>query len=113
MRTGECCEASGQGPTLPRLQRYREQPLGGREGGCWERGRRWWRPGRQRRLPRTGRMCRLLAVLLGLLLALHAASCGLFFCIRIPGVGDFSRDIYDDVRDLYVLAGEACVCGVA
>lgn len=58
-------------------------------------------------------MCRLLAVLLGLLLALHAASCGLFFCIRIPGVGDFSRDIYDDVRDLYVLAGEACVCGVA
>ena len=49
----------------------------------------------------------------GVLLALHAASCGLFFCIRIPGVGDFSRDIYDDVRDLYVLAGEHCVCSVA
>jgi len=41
------------------------------------------------------------------MLGLHAASCGLFFCIRIPGVGDFPRDIYDEIRDIYVLAGAA------
>ena len=54
-------------------------------------------------------MCKLLALMVGLLVVFHAASCGYFFCVRFPGAGvlDFSRDIYDDFRDIYALAGKA------
>ncbi len=39
------------------------------------------------------------------MVAFHAASCGYFFCFRFPGVMEFPRDIYDDIRDIYILAG--------
>lgn len=57
------------------------------------------------RLPRTKNLCRLLALMVGLMVAFHAASCGYFFCVRFPGVMEFPRDIYDDIRDIYILAG--------
>ncbi|KAK9806068.1 hypothetical protein WJX72_000034 [[Myrmecia] bisecta] len=57
------------------------------------------------RLPKTGSLCKLLALMVGLLVVFHAASCGYFFCVRFPGVLDFPRDIYDDIRDIYILAG--------
>ncbi|CAL8471301.1 g10843 [Coccomyxa elongata] len=47
----------------------------------------------------------LLALMVGLMVAFHAASCGYFFCFRFPGVMEFPRDIYDDIRDIYILAG--------
>lgn len=40
------------------------------------------------------------------MVAFHAASCGYFFCVRFPGVLEFPRDIYDDIRDIYILAGD-------
>lgn len=40
------------------------------------------------------------------MVAFHAASCGYFFCVRFPGMLEFPRDIYDDIRDIYILAGE-------
>lgn len=43
--------------------------------------------------------------MVGLMVAFHAASCGYFFCFRFPGVLEFPRDIYDDIRDIYILAG--------
>ena len=43
--------------------------------------------------------------MVGLMVAFHAASCGYFFCFRFPGVMEFPRDIYDDIRDIYILAG--------
>ena len=58
------------------------------------------------RLPRTGCLCKLLALMVGLLVLFHAASCGFFFCVRFPAVLEFPRDIYDDIRDIYVLAGQ-------
>ena len=62
-----------------------------------------WKP----RLLRTGLLCKLLALMVGLLVVFHAASCGYFFCVQFPGarVLDFSRDVYDDFRDIYALAG--------
>lgn len=71
-----------------------------------------WKP----RPPRTGLLCKLLALMVGLLVVFHAASCGYFFCVQFPGarVLDFSRDIYDDFRDIYALAGGglfACCLG--
>jgi hypothetical protein len=63
-----------------------------------------WKP----KAPRTGLLCKLLALMVGLLVVFHAASCGYFFCVQFPGarVLDFSRDIYDDFRDIYSLAGQ-------
>jgi hypothetical protein len=67
------------------------------------------------RLPRPKNLCRLLALMVGLMVAFHAASCGYFFCVRFPGVVEFPRDIYDDIRDIYVLAGEIgdCTCATS
>lgn len=52
-------------------------------------------------------LCKLLALTVGLVVVFHAASCGYFFCVQFPGtrVLDFSRDIYDDFRDIYALSG--------
>lgn len=58
-----------------------------------------------RRLPRTGCLCKLLVLMVGLMMLFHAASCGFFFCVRFPGAMEFPHDIYDDIRDIYVLAG--------
>ena len=91
-------------------QQFREQPF-----GCAAHSQReqrqvawclWgckWKP----RIPRTGMLCKLLALMVGLLVVFHAASCGYFFCVQFPGarVLDFSRDIYDDFRDIYALSG--------
>ena len=62
-----------------------------------------WKP----RLLRTSLLCKLLALMVGFLVVFHAASCGYFFCVQFPGarVLDFSRDVYDDFRDIYALAG--------
>ena len=57
------------------------------------------------RLPRTGCLCKLLVVLVAAMVLFHAASCGFFFCVRFPGAVEFPRDIYEDIRDIYVLAG--------
>lgn len=57
------------------------------------------------RLPRTGCLCKLLVVMVAAMVLFHAASCGFFFCVRFPGAVEFPRDIYEDIRDIYVLAG--------
>lgn len=58
------------------------------------------------RLPRTHCLCKLLAVLVAVIMAVHAASCGYFFCYHFPGSGDFShRNVYDEIRDVYKLTG--------
>ncbi|KAK9834954.1 hypothetical protein WJX84_011882 [Apatococcus fuscideae] len=54
-------------------------------------------------LPRTGSLCRLLALMVGLLVVFHAASCGYFFCFRFPV--SIGHDAYDNIRDLFSLAG--------
>lgn len=74
-----------------------------RQGSWFLCGCKW-----KLRLPRTGLLCKLLALVIGLLVVFHAASCGYFFCVQFPGarVLDFSRDIYDDFRDIYALAGK-------
>lgn len=82
---------------LPLYSQLKEPP--GRGGLCGRIARTCCR------LPRTKNLCRLLALMVGLMVAFHAASCGYFFCVRFPGVVEFPRDIYDDIRDIYVLAG--------
>ena len=37
----------------------------------------------------------------------HAASCGFFFCIRFPRALEFPHDMYNDIRDIYILAGKS------
>ena len=59
-------------------------------------------------LPRTGSLCRLLALMVGLLVVFHAASCGYFFCFRFPV--SIGHDAYDNIRDLFSLAGGPKVC---
>ena len=44
--------------------------------------------------------------MVGLLMVLHAASCGFFFCVQFPLL-DFRSDIYEDLQDISVLAGQA------
>ena len=59
-----------------------------------------------RALPRTRTLCKLLAGLVALTVIFHAASCGFFFCIRFPRALEFPHDMYNDIRDIYVLAGK-------
>jgi hypothetical protein len=63
-------------------------------------------PGRWRRVPRVADLCKLLALIIGLMIVFHSASCGYFFCTRFPGVLDYPRDIYDDLRDIHILRGK-------
>ena len=64
--------APGRGPHSSRL---------GPQQSRW-RGWRAWRC----RLT-TGALCKLLAGMVASLVVFHAASCGFFFCYRIPGEG--------------------------
>lgn len=85
----EGCAGEGQqqpGPGHPHLKR-------------WRSGRRWWVPG-------PGCLCKLLAVLVAFVLVLQATSCGYFFCVQFPGILDFRSDLYEDLQDISVLAGE-------
>jgi hypothetical protein len=53
----------------------------------------------------AGQLCRLLALMVGLVVAFHAASCGYFFCVRFPGLMEFPGNVYDDITDIYHLPG--------
>ena len=49
----------------------------------------------------------------GVLLALHILSCGPFYSFRLPQVLELPREVYDDIRDIYILAGTqqgSCRC---
>ena len=59
-------------------------------------------------MPGTGCLCKLLACMVGLVVILHATSCGFFFCVQFPHL-DFRSDIYEDLQDISVLAGEFAV----
>eukprot|EP00884_Botryococcus_braunii_P017341 jgi/Botrbrau1/4290/Bobra.0390s0030.1 len=43
--------------------------------------------------------------MIGFMIVFHSASCGYFFCTRFPGILDYPRDIYDDLRDIHILRG--------
>ena len=65
------------------------------------------RKGRKPRssLPRIGWLFKVVALSVGALLALHALSCGAFYKFRLPQVLELPREVYDDIRDIYILAG--------
>ena len=48
---------------------------------------------------------RLCSILVGVLLVFHATSCGFLFCVHLPLSWRLSGDLYDDLRDISVLAG--------
>ena len=48
---------------------------------------------------------KLVSAAVGLFLVLHAMSCGLFFCFRLPGFTTLSPHIYDDLREISVFPG--------
>ena len=50
-------------------------------------------------------MLKLLSAGVGLFLVVHAMSCGFFFCVRLPGLRPLSSGVYDELRDISVLAG--------
>ena len=49
--------------------------------------------------------CKIVLLLAGLLLGLHALSCGLLFCIRLPWTLDLPHDVFKEVHGLYGLSG--------
>jgi hypothetical protein len=86
---------------------FREQPLCAtastaskeREATHGRAPPRWWK------LLRPVDMCKVLVLLIGFMVVFHSASCGYFFCTRFPGILDYPRDIYDDLRDIHILRG--------
>ena len=48
---------------------------------------------------------RALAVALVLLMLCHSLACGALFCSRLVRVLDLPREVKDDIRDIYILAG--------
>lgn len=87
---------------------FREQPLCAtastaskeREANNGRALPRWWR------LLRPADACKLLVFMVGFMIVFHSASCGYFFCARFPGILDYPRDIYDDLRDIHILRGD-------
>ncbi|KAK9792043.1 hypothetical protein WJX73_001872 [Symbiochloris irregularis] len=57
------------------------------------------------RWPHTGWLYRGLALAVGLVMVFHAMACGAFWCYRFTGQPDLPREVRDDIRDIYVLAG--------
>lgn len=57
------------------------------------------------RWPHTGWLYRLLALAVGLVMVFHAMACGAFWCYRFSGQPDVPREVRDDIRDIYILAG--------
>ena len=49
--------------------------------------------------------CKIVLLVAGLLLGLHAMSCGLLFCIRLPWTLDLPHDVFKEVHGLYGLSG--------
>jgi len=53
----------------------------------------------------AGSLWKLLALIIGLVVTFHAASCGYFFCVRFPGLLELPGNMYDDISDIYYLSG--------
>lgn len=62
-------------------------------------------------MPGPACLCKLLALMVGCLMILHATSCGYFFCVRFPGLLDLRSDLYEDLQDISVLAGRTAQPG--
>ena len=56
-------------------------------------------------LMHAGSLWKLLALIIGLVVTFHAASCGYFFCVRFPGLLELPGNMYDDISDIYYLSG--------
>ena len=65
--------------------------------------------GARRRLP-LPLICKAVLLAAGVLLALHALSCGLFFCVRLPWALDLSGDASHELHGLYGLSGARACC---
>ena len=58
-------------------------------------------------------LCKTVLLAGGLLLALHALSCGLFFCIRLPWMLDLSSDASQELYGLYGLSGTLALSAIS
>ena len=63
------------------------------------------RPQRARRRLSLPGVCKAVLLLAGLLLGLHALSCGLLFCVRLPWTMSVPSEAYQELHGLYGLSG--------